>query len=552
MRKHLVFLETSGNQAYLYATNRLKESIGASQLVWLVGNDWLDDALKGRVGVEKIVATSGKALLTVPDGGTARRIVERFTGRAAREAPGMHLTGVLVPIESDGDEALHRAVSEAHREFNAVRDALSPVRFGFLPFAAVCPSTGRPAVVETERGGERERLSAEALAKRRKSEEWFERIRREFKAQRLDFSEGLDKLEKQLDDAEGRWLGLVFADGNGLGQVFMNFEKYAGGTGQSYAGALHEFSRAIDESAKAAFFRACKLIESSTAARHDRQDRTELPIVPLVLGGDDLTVMVDGRAALPFAAAYLRFFEQETAQHAIIRAIARQALGAERLSACAGVVLIKPHYPFHAAHRLAEGLLQSAKTVKRHVRDVRGRPLPCSALDFHVLLDAAATDLEQIRERRHANGVRLWGGPYVVSEATALPEGDARRWAAAYHLDALLRHVRCLEATDEEGRRRLPASQMHALRQALSGGKALADSELKLYRRFDDRGLESLLESRHPDSLFGALTIEGEPRPIYRTRFLDALSTVGFWPGSYKRVEDLLEDEGKGHERTQA
>jgi hypothetical protein len=81
---------------------------------------------------------------------------------------------------------------------------------------------------------------------------------------------------------------------------------------------------------------------------HLEQDRY-LPMRPIVYGGDDVTLVCEGRLGLPIAAE-------------LIKAFGKIELPDEKpIYACAGVAIVHSHYPFARAYALSEELCHKAK-----------------------------------------------------------------------------------------------------------------------------------------------------------------------------------------------
>lgn len=554
---NLVLLETSGNQDYIFSTNKLRENIGASRLTLLAGTRlvleavaaaggpegiWDKDPVRLRgnladpdrnlplvprgVKAEVVVATSGKALVLVDSAETGRKIVARATLSALKEAPGLDLCGVVSEDfigEGEGAIPIHEIVREVHESFEEVRGSrLAPTaRFPLLPIVERCSSSGLPAADVKPEGEGKKAIpwSRVSLVKRQAAEEGIGRFTGRTAAESVRFPRSVQELEDRFEGLE--WSAVVHADGNGIGQIMLDFHKLADARtadrNRVYVDKIRRFSLAIEESTEAAFLHA------AAAAGFKRTKKSDVvPLVPLVLGGDDLTVICDGSRAVQFARAYLDAYESETAKTdrygGIIPEIAGKALGASRLSSCAGVAVVKPHFPFFTAYRLAEGLLRSAKTVKQKVRHAAGDAShPCSALDFHVLFDASVVDLDDIRGRLTAGGAeRLWGGPYVTTAAKDLPAETVAApgvaWAAARAYSALEDRVTAVRSRDAGA---LPSSQLHFLREALFRGKATSDARVTLLANRYGDALGKLLESL--GTLFRDVG-DGQA-----TRFLDAL-----------------------------
>lgn len=127
------------------------------------------------------------------------------------------------------------------------------------------------------------------------------------------------------------------------------------------------------------------------------------PVVPVLVGGDDVTVYTDGRYAIPFAEAYIGRYEELTKDDDLLSVLAIVAAGKKPdapkrecfkiedyiiqnpgpLTASAGVAIVGRNFPFHIAYDLAEELVSRGKELGKYPGTV-----PCSTINFHVLRDA--------------------------------------------------------------------------------------------------------------------------------------------------------------------
>jgi hypothetical protein len=330
---------------------------------------------------------------------------------------------------------------------------------------------------------------------------------------------------------------VIHADGNGVGAIFLDFlSKSQATSGRAYINQYREFSIELDVCTVKA---ACIALKNLTNQfrKDEGTGATILPIVPLVLGGDDLTVLCAGKYALRFTHDFLTEFEKQTSQSEIIKEIADKAFGVDRLGICAGVAIIKPHYPFHQAYELASRLLKSAKEVKEritHTHEGKKVALPTSALDFHILYDSAHSELSEIRDEKMkvANeGTYLFAKPYVVTAEDNLSSQGSNQWLKYRKFGELKKRINAMTvpASNDTTRRALPNSKLHEIRQSLFRGKDLADAEAGLIRnRLEGEakivfGEKVLIDKK---SLF---FVDESGRSF--THFLDAIEAVEFWEG---------------------
>lgn len=166
---------------------------------------------------------------------------------------------------------------------------------------------------------------------------------------------------------------------------------------------IMEVNRRLDSVVKDAIALSWHKIQELT-------QETVVPIVPVLVGGDDVTVYTDGRYAIPFAEAYIRHYERLTKDDDLLSVLAivaggKKAGAPERdhfeiddyiiqepgpLTASAGVAIVGRNFPFHIAYDLAEGLVSRGKELGKKKDEA-----PCSTIDFHVLRDATVLDPEE-------------------------------------------------------------------------------------------------------------------------------------------------------------
>ena len=143
-----------------------------------------------------------------------------------------------------------------------------------------------------------------------------------------------------------------------------------------------------------------------------------VPVVPVLVGGDDVTVYTDGRYAIPFAEAYIRHYEDLTEKDGLLSVLATLAGAPKKgpLTASAGVAIVGRNFPFHIAYDLAEELVSRGKKLGKKPGTV-----PCSTINFHVLRDATVLDPDDTLDEYKGRAQR----PFLIGHYAPDRIGDA-------------------------------------------------------------------------------------------------------------------------------
>jgi hypothetical protein len=124
--------------------------------------------------------------------------------------------------------------------------------------------------------------------------------------------------------------------------------------------------------------------------------RKIIPMRSIILGGDDITFVSDGRLGLHLAERFITLWTEKTKEL--------------HLTACGGVAIVRSKFPFFRAYTLAEELCSKAKEMARAREGT-------SWIDFHNVYGGFSTGVNEVRRLQYmAGNVSLHGGPYILSQ----------------------------------------------------------------------------------------------------------------------------------------
>lgn len=171
-----------------------------------------------------------------------------------------------------------------------------------------------------------------------------------------------------------RYVAYLVADGNDMGLLF------------DRCGERPDLRR-LSLDLTAAMWGALAQVTVGLRWQLGRAETDILPVLPLIVGGDDLFALLPAPYALDAARQVCLAFEEALRPWA-------DALGAPRPTMAAAVVICKSNYPYALAHRRGEALLERTKRLLRAAR-LEGQ-INASAVDFAIVRgdEPAADEVE--------------------------------------------------------------------------------------------------------------------------------------------------------------
>ncbi len=428
MAQYLYRYEAKGIQSYVLGTSRLREIAGGSAVV--EGLEQLLRQTLAQTGGSLEAAAAGNATVLFPNGDSLRDFVRWWPVLVGQHAPGLQVVQAWVEVPASG--RLEGSLEVLARRLAQERNRRDPLIPEAGPLLARASRTGRPAVARATKGSG----FVDAATRRR------ERAARGGKGagdmDRLLPHHRRDRpFVRDHSDFRTSDLAVVHIDGNDMGRLVMSLSSLAD---------YKSFSLALKEATLAAATAAIGMVVGALPPDYSGPC---WPVRPVVVGGDDVTVVTRAVDALAFTRTFIETFHHETA------ARERDLHGRGALGASAGIAFVKEKSPFSLSYDLAESLCAFAKERLRR----EDGPTP-SAIAFHRPTASLHVTWEQILQTdllaTRPAGPMIGGltmNPYLVAGQHGqahldglvalakamkdLPRGGLREWARVAQHDPL-------------------------------------------------------------------------------------------------------------------
>lgn len=433
----LLAAEADHIQNFLFRSARLREIVGGSQLLARFCRE-----VPKSLGVtdEQIITSDGGSFYIKFDDEDAARAFGAELAEVHYRATGSTVS-VATPVPYD-EQNYGAASKQAARALSQAKQSLGgPVATAHFPHVALCASCG---IGLAERHQERfpGDVSPNYLccSCRRKAEERWqgkEERQRGEKDPAGDFLQEFYSVLRPQEWDENDWaqydwpgrhgptryratasaavarsdprdyVAYIVADGNGMGEIFGECKKEA-----FVKGLSQELTPVLRESLAAPIRDLMKRWK-----QEDSNKERMIPVLPLIMGGDDLFALVPARWALDIARRFCRTFQRRINEKVLTLTRQYGETPVSPITMTATIVVCKQSYPYYLAHEVGEERLKAAKQVVKALVQQEGRYL--SAVDFEFIVSSQLPRPGREKEPKRRATLR----PYWVTpeEETAGP-----------------------------------------------------------------------------------------------------------------------------------
>jgi hypothetical protein len=410
VEKILAVYDVTGIQNFIFSTNRLKENLGGSIAVKKASEDMLREAITSKfenttlqeINNEEIMWNKYEAVIVYLGGGNAMVI---FKDENKAKEITMELSEKVLEL-SGGLLSFNVAYQKINldnfsQDYNKIFKKLVSKKNNFIKTS---PLLGI-GITKAE-------LSSGLPVQFRKNNELLslptKRKREKYDPSHFDYLlEGIHnyifplKLENLGQKTGENYISIVHIDGDNIGKTIHEFLNESIDNYDFSLYRMSKFSRCFNEMYIDAFKEVIKDLVKSLEnpefkKNFDLKPKDSkvkyLPIRPIILKGDDITFITNGKLGVNLAALFLKKLSESKLE-----------IPSKNIphSASAGVAIVKTTFPFDRAYTIGEELCKSAKKKGQIIQEKNGLSNRGFWLDFHIIQSGFTSDLSETRKTQY-------------------------------------------------------------------------------------------------------------------------------------------------------
>lgn len=462
----LTILEISQKQAYIFASNKLKDNITNSAVIAeVLSPEYLAEILKGYPYSDEknmVYSGGGHTILEFSCMEDAHKCTAVITETIYRRFDGLNVFAKSMEYDEK------YSPGENLKNLTAALEAKKSVRKSAFHH-------GTFGIERTEEIVAEESPDKKAIA-----------IKEE-KREKTYYPEGYRPVKKfeELGGSkeESNFIAVVHIDGNGMGKrVEGLYEQEKASNWTVIKKKLREFSEGIDKDFKAAFCEMVKVVGNNLKTNQEIREKLNIgegnfPVRRVITAGDDICFVAEGRIGIECAVIFMQALAKKinTADH-------------KGYASCAGAAIVHQKYPFYKAYDLAEKLCSNAKKFNATINPAdNGSSI--SSIDWHIEFGEIGDTLEDVRKNYNTlDRNRMELRPYIVNADEKIMQNYA-----CHSYESFLRLLTNIQSKKEM----YADGKIKELRSALKEGKDMTRYYLTfnrmediLYEAKDDKSLD--------------------------------------------------------------
>jgi CRISPR/Cas system-associated protein Cas10 (large subunit of type III CRISPR-Cas system) len=425
MREHLYLLivDIDKIQRFIFESTRLKHIVGASIAIasltssrFCYDNDLLDESDK-RTDIKEvqkgcwmeIYFGGGNMKLLFAEKDDAEKFLRRYQLEFAKAIDSASFTSIIYEIDIGNPDLFEQGLKEAELKLTSLKHSKPTEQNNYAnPIFTICPFCNKRVAesgykLPNPGKNKKEPACKDCYQKEKaqRKEQLDGPLSNTLLAQFVNKYEPSNKFIDEFDQFksdEGALMAIVTIDGNRFGKKIAERvnARISGKSDDSkvnrYIAELNKISNDIKDATKTAMGVTFEKFKHKLTPGTPGNEQKTL-FRPIIIGGDDICFIMDGKLALEFTRKLIAELEKTFSAKGL------------NLKFAAGITIAKPKFPFFVAHQLSEALMSNVKKINRDL----------SGFDFEVLYNTSVENLEQMRRTKYQYKRSKEGQTYITT-----------------------------------------------------------------------------------------------------------------------------------------